>query len=227
MNTSKCKNRDLANEIFTQRIDARIIELEYRRGSNTCLKRVYGEAEKVALTSSYVKQLENQLNTLDEELLPLFNSSIRSHFKVKVRIKSNGEFDLENLKLEIRVDFSKCDGVNDIMRRVRKNLLPFAENINSVQVFGNKHVLTYSLADMMISLENLIMILEDKEPIIAPRAEVDWGLFYRHAITYAKDSFNYDLKVPCIEGELLWDTAEICVQVQDEDYLKRKTAGGK
>lgn len=224
MNISKTKrNHELANDIFSKRMDAKVIELEYRGGNNTCLKRAYGELDKVILADSYVRHLENQLNYLDEQLLPIFSSSLRNHFKVKVQIKPNGEFDFDNLRLEIRVDFQKCTGFSQMLTRVEKAFLPFAENINAVQIFGNNHKLTYSLADMLISLEDLKLSIE--EPLISPRAATEWGIVYQQAYSYAKDTFNYDVKVPCVEGELLFDTAQVCVQVQQTGYIDKKISG--
>ena len=208
----------IINKIYVEKIQVKEIIFEYRGSKDTCLHRCIGDPG-VHLSPAYFKRVENYFISLEEQLFKFFITLAYETVKVKVPVNDSGEFDFDSLSIEITTTVKDNKGLVNKVNKLSKTLMGYAELFHELRIHGNQGDITHLTAMLVTSLDELLYIAE--QPIIHPDLKKDWAQVIRKAQDESKRTYNYERLLPCIDGTLEWDSAEICLQIHQSSYLAK------
>ncbi|MEK3977367.1 hypothetical protein MKZ20_21615 [Psychrobacillus sp. FSL K6-2684] len=219
-------SRNEQNKVFAlakaEQVILNQIELEYKKKTGMINVRCSGvPGEPMAITNSYYAMLQKQLTTLKRTIKSSVNE-LKSNFIMKINISEQGEFDLDLVDVTIKIDFPKFENpksytvLNSFQESFRV-LRPFADYTNSLSVRGHKFRLSVIEADLTLSVEDFIEVIAC--PIVGPRTEKQWYSFATKVYKEGKKQYNFNVSLPCIDGELIWDIKEKKIFLQHQELF--------
>lgn len=209
----------IINKINVEKIQVKTIIIEYRGSKDICLHRCVGDTG-VSLSPAYYKRIESHFISLEQQLFKFFGTLPKESVKVTISVNSRGDFDLESLQIEIATTIKDHVGLVNKVTRLSKSSMKYAELLHEVRIHGNQCELSYVTAFLVTSLDDLIYVAEN--PVVHPNLKNDWAHVLRKALDESKRTFTYERILPCIDGMLEWDPAEICLQIHQMGYLATK-----
>lgn len=209
----------IIDKIYVEKIQVKQLIFEYRGVKDICLHRCVGESD-VVLSPAYFKRIETQFNSLEQHLLKFFSTLTSEVVIVKIPVKSSGDFDIESLQIEITTTLKNHKPFVNKIARLNRTCMRYAELLHEVRIHGNQSELSHLTAFLVTSLDELLYSAE--QPVVQPKLKEDWAQVLRKAQSEARRTFNYERVLPCIDGLLEWDTAEICLQIHQLRYLSKK-----
>ncbi|WP_028393901.1 hypothetical protein [Bacillus cihuensis] len=187
------------------------IELEYRKKSDLVIVRIIGYKNK-KLSEKYYETIEQNIQQLDGQYISLLIKQIKANFTTKILVDTHGRLSLHQRLIDIKIDCEKGLNADKVFRKPFLSLLPFAEYITEIEFRGNAYQVKVMDVQLLITAEDLAEIVE--YPLISPRAELQWTQIGNQVFKELTSEFNSHIIIPCIEGELYWESKLDTVQLQ-------------
>lgn len=178
------------------------IEVEYRKETRLLIVRLKGSGS-MNLSKNYTDTVTEQLRLLDDLYVRPLLEHVKTGFLISTEVNGQGRFTLSEVNLKLKVHRGNSTSYLDACGRPLRILMPFSLYILNIEFIGNRNKLDLITAEIRISSEELIEVLED--PLIAPRARKHWESIAHIVYLESQEQYRYEVNVPVIEGEIYWE----------------------
>ncbi|MGF9978914.1 hypothetical protein [Viridibacillus arvi] len=160
--------------------------------------------QSLSLSNQYLTHLATQSAGFEKEVIIPFSKFCNHKFIVNVNADVNGQLDLENLKVKIRIS---CP--SEITTHIRTfnetfyALLPFAEYLEKINVAVHNFRVRVVEGEFTISSEELLLVIQD--PIRYAKLEMQWDSHFSKIYRRARSVFSFESTIDVFEGEMYAD----------------------
>ncbi len=191
-------NQISANSILVKKISITRTNKGHIKGN------IEGETD-MCLPATYFDTLAGELSTLFELYLNrLYAMNRKGDCTITIEVKSNGTFNWENIHLKLNCETGIGISPVDYFNRPLNAILPFATAIKNVTFFGRKNKISYLIADIHMNRDYFSSVLTT--PTLNQTLKADWLRHCKDIWERARKEHQYDLVVPCHDGNLSLDT---------------------
>lgn len=198
--------------IQSNRIYLKSINYEYQHSKNCLSTKPHGLCGQ-ALTITYYQTVKKELHKLDKLILKMAQF-LKCNFKIELKVLSNGEFDFENLNIQVTRSFAVRDSKGEYKKSVTilydtlDTILPFADHIYDVHLYSTNYHLSHGEIFLISSYDSIEQIVKSKfDSNTFSENFRQWMSVLAEFSKYAKNQYACSVNVPCDEGVLYYENA--------------------
>lgn len=196
------KKPALYQRIQQEKIVVTEMVYEYQKRTKSLVSRADGHTSS-SLTDSYVEDISQQFSKVQHEIIKPLVKLINHNFAVYFQVRPNGEVNLDELKIVMKVECKRGCSMMERFRTPFNILIPFSEYIDYLHIRGNDYDVSVIEAEVNLNVLDLMDIIE--MPLAGPTARSQWYAFMVEAVEEAKKDYKLDVVIPVHEGEVTWN----------------------
>ena len=206
----KSRSEDLIYMIQNNRIYLKSIKYEYQHNKNCLNKRPHGLTGQ-ALANTYYETIGSELHKLEQLVLKI-SQYLKCNFNLELKVLSTGEFDFDNLNIQIKRSFDLRNSNGEYKKSVSilydslEKILPFADHIYDVHLYSTNYHLSHAELFLFGTYDNIEQILStEAQGSVFTENFRRWMEVLNEFNAYTKEHYACSVNIPCDEGVLFYE----------------------